>query len=129
MKGYVITIMFKRKINQQEEIKMAKENQEKIDTTEFKLAQDGQVVKLENENDVFVGQFVSIDQSRKFPDSYALKVKDQEGNFIVTFVSVIVLDKVRSNAIQVGQLIKLVYKGLTKSGNGYEYKNYDLYFK
>lgn len=96
---------------------------------EFKEATGGNVVKFEKEGDSIEGTFLGYEESKQYEKSYAVRIKDGEVNKVV-FVSNIVIDLIRSNQIQIGQEIRIVYQGKKKTIDGKkEYNDYKLFFK
>ena len=101
----------------------------KMSEGEYKEATSGDVIKFEKEGDSLEGSYMDYQESVKYKDSYALKVKTSEGLKVV-FVSSIVVDLLASNNIQKGQQIKLVYNGLVENqAKTFKYKDYKLFFK
>jgi len=96
--------------------------------TDWKEAKLGDVVKLEA-GDRIEGKFIELEQSKLYPDSYALKVETLDGIKVV-FVSTIVKGLLESNSIMKNQEIAVLYKGLKKNEAGTrDYKDYSLFFK
>ena len=83
---------------------------------EWKEATTGNVVKLE-EGESLQGQYVGIEQSHQYKDSFAFKVS-VDGDVKVTFVSNIVKELIETNGIKEGQDVKLTYDGMKESENG-----------
>jgi len=86
----------------------------------------GDVVKLEA-GDRIDGEFVAIEQSKQFADSYAVHIGTPEGNKVV-FVNNIVRDLIEKNGVLKGTKIAILFKGLKKSEKtGREYKDYSVF--
>lgn len=98
---------------------MNSENWEKVEESE--------VIKLEKEGQELIGTFVSIKESVMYPNSYFLRLENDLGTF-GTFVNTIMLDKINTKNISVGDKIKIVYLGKKKAQNGKNsYHDYDLF--
>lgn len=97
--------------------------------SEWKEAKSGDVIKFENEGDSLEGIYQGFEESTQYPGSYAIKVKKGE-DIKVGFTSKIVTDLLKSNGINIGQEIKIIYTGMqtTKDGSK-EYKSYSLQYK
>jgi hypothetical protein len=89
----------------------------------------GDVIKLENAGDSISGMLISWEESRMFPGSYAVRLRNpNKEQPQVVFVSNVVIDKIKLNNIQPGQDIMIEFAGLVKSGkSGMSYKNYKVY--
>ena len=93
----------------------------------FEKVEDGELFKFENKGDEFIGQFASIEESKKFPDSFLVKVRDGE-NMKAVFVNKIVADKIFTAQVQLGHMIKIVFLGKKKNEQGTrEYNNFDVF--
>ena len=94
----------------------------------YKKAEDGDVVKLD-EGDVLEGKFISMEESKKFPNSFAITLDTEEGQKVL-FGNKILFDKIMKAQIKVNQSIAIDYKGLkenqTKTA---KYHDYDLYYE
>lgn len=97
---------------------------------QFKQAVSGDVYKFEKIGDSISGIFISIEESKMYPNSYALKIKNPaKENPTVIFVSGIVLELIRSNNIQSGMDIMIEYAGKKKSTkSGMEYHDYKVFY-
>lgn len=96
---------------------------------EYKEATSGDVVKFKNEGDSVEGVYQGYEESKQYPDSYALKIKVGE-DLKVVFVSGIVIDLIESNSVMKGQDVKLEYTGKKKSEKtGRNYNTYKLLYK
>ena len=93
---------------------------------EWNLVKDGEPVKLENENDSIEGEFINYEQSQQYPDSFAVKIQATDGIKVI-FANNVLKEKIDNSQVKQGNSIKIVYKGLVKSKNGREYKQYDVY--
>lgn len=89
----------------------------------------GEVVKFEKSGDSISGTFISYEESKTYPGSYAVKIKNPADERPKTvFVSGIVIDLIKTNNIQPGQSIMIEFKGKVKTKDGKkEYNNYDVY--
>ncbi len=97
---------------------------------EYKEAASGDVVKFENAGDFAEGELVGYEESKQYPNSYAVRFKDSDGEIKVVFVSGIVIDLFNSNSIKNGQEIKIEYLGKEKTKDGKrEYNNYKVLYK
>jgi len=95
---------------------------------DWKEASMGNVVKLE-EGQALTGKFVSIEESKQYPGSYAFKV-ETETDVKVTFVNSIVKELIESNNIMKGQDVRLIFKGMKENEQGTRsYKDYSLLFR
>jgi hypothetical protein len=96
----------------------------------FKEAKSGNVYKFEKEGDSISGTLISWEESRTYPNSYAVKVRNpSQEQPIVVFVSGIVIDLFKSNNIQAGMDVMIEYKGKkTSTKSGMEYNDYKVYF-
>lgn len=95
----------------------------------FREATSGDVVKFEKEGDSVQGTYVGYEESKQYPNSYAVRVKNGEGIKTV-FTSGIVLDLIKTNSIVAGTEIKIVFKGKKKTSDGKrEYNDYKVYYK
>ena len=95
---------------------------------DWKLAVNSEVLKLE-EGERIEGKFISIEESKKFSNSYALTIKTLEGNKVI-FVNDIVKDLLLKHSIQHNQEIALLYVGKVKNQKGdNEYKMFELFYK
>jgi hypothetical protein len=95
----------------------------------LKKITSGVVFKFEKAGDSISGKFISYEESKMFPSSYIVKIRNpanEENNIL--FVSEIVISKLKDANIQPGQDIMIEFLGLVKSEkSGMEYKNYDVY--
>lgn len=108
------------------------ENEESKENEEngFKEATGGDVVKFENEGDKLEGIYRGHEESKQFPNSYALSVETGKDEVKVVFVSGIVIDLINKNDIAKGTQIKLEFLGLKKTQDGKrEYNDYKLLYK
>jgi len=105
---------------------MPSNKQTKTKGENMKELTSGNVMKL-NEGQSAEGTFQGIEVSAQFKDSYALKMKIGN-NLQVIFVSNIVKDLLTANNVQVGDKIKVHFKGMksNKSGTA-KYKDYAVY--
>lgn len=96
---------------------------------EWKEASMGDVVKFEKSGESIEGTYSSIEESRKFKGSYALRIETREGLKTV-FVSNIVKSLLDANRVSAGDQIKLVFKGkVWNEAKTYEYNDYSLLLK
>lgn len=96
---------------------------------EFKQAVSGDVVKFEEAGDTLEGIYVGYEESKQYPGSFAIKVKDGD-DVKIAFASGIVIDLIKSNNIQANMDIKIVFKGMAKTKDGTkEYKTYEVFYK
>jgi len=92
-------------------------------------AKTSDVVKLRDSGDRLEGDFVKIEKSRIYDDSWVLHVNDN-GKPKVAFVNKIVLDSIESKNLKVGKKIVVISKGMKKTEDGKkEYKDYDVYME
>lgn len=93
---------------------------------EYKEASMGDVVKLEKAGEFIEGRYTSIEESRKFKGSYAMRIETAKGLKTV-FVSNIVKGLIDANQVESGRQVKLVYKGkVMNEAKTYEYNDYSL---
>ncbi len=86
----------------------------------------GEVIKLA-EGEHLTGKFVSIEESTMYKESYAVTLDTEKGQE-VTFVSAIVKDMLNKNSVNVGDNIRILYKGMKKTKDGSrEYKDYSVF--
>lgn len=112
----------------QEEGNMTEEKQEEVPEG-FKEATSGDVVKFENPGDNITGELISVEPSRQFEKSFAVRLKQAEGIKTV-FVSAIVVDLLTANQVKPGMTVKIEYLGKAKTKDGArEYNDYKVYFK
>ncbi len=93
----------------------------------FEKLENGEVVKLNDENTEIIGTYIGIEESKMYPNSFALKYKDLDNKSKVTFVSNIVNDLLISNQVVIGMPIKVKFIGKKQSSSGLEYNNYEVY--
>lgn len=87
----------------------------------------GDVVKLEKKGDSVEGKFASIEESRQFKDSYAIRVETKDGLKVI-FASKIVRDLLEANNVEAGRRIKIVFNGKKMNeAKTREYNDYELY--
>jgi len=101
-----------------------------VDTKKFKEATSGDVVKFEKVGDNISGVLIGWEESRQYPNSYAVKIKNPaDEKPKVVFVSAIVIDLFKSNNITAGNDIMIQYQGKKKSQtSGMEYNDYKVFF-
>ena len=96
---------------------------------EWKKAESGQVFKFVKENDSVEGIYLGHEQSKMYPESFAVTLKRPDDTIVIVFVSNIIAELLKKNQIHINQKIKIVYLGKKKSEtSGMEYNNYELYF-
>jgi hypothetical protein len=95
----------------------------------LKKLTSGNVFKFEKAGDSVSGKLVGYEESKMFPNSYAVKIKNPANNDnTIVFVSEIVISKLKDANIQPGQDVMIEFLGMVKSEkSGMEYKNYDVY--
>jgi len=92
----------------------------------MKKLTNGEIYKFEKEGDIIVGEYIGHSESKKYSDSYAVKIK--KGNDILTvFVNNIVVDLIESNDIKKDMVIGIKYLGKkTAKTSGKEYNDYEV---
>lgn len=104
------------------------EKGQKISKEGFKKVEEPEVVKLEKDGAVS-GEFVGIDTSAKFKDSWAVKFKEN-GELKVVFVNNMGKDLFISQNVSVGDLFILEHAGEKTNQEGTQkYNTYELYVK
>jgi hypothetical protein len=100
-----------------------------MEPTKLKKLTSGQVVKFEAAGDSISGKLVGWEESRQYPGSYALKVKNPaDSDNKVVFVSEICISKLKDNNVQPGQDIMVEFLGKVKAEkSGREYNDYNVY--
>jgi len=95
----------------------------------YKEAKSGDVIKFEKEGDSIEGIYQGHEESKKYPESFAVHIK--QGDDIKTvFTSNILIDLLGKNGIKEGKQIKIVYDGKKKTEDGSkEYNCYRLFYK
>lgn len=83
-----------------------------------RILSDLPVMKFSKVGEVVKGKLISVTPSKKFKESWVLTM-DNEGNRFIIFVSNIVYEKLKQNAIELGSILKLTYNGKkdTKTGD------------
>lgn len=96
---------------------------------DFRKATMGDVVKLEKAGDHIDGKYVGIEESRKFKDSFALRIENAKG-IQTLFVTKILKELLDVNGVMKGQTIRVLYKGKkANEAKTREYNDYELYVK
>jgi hypothetical protein len=104
------------------------ENTMGIDKKDFKKASGAVVIKLEKKGDIASGKFISLEESKMYSGSYALKFDD--GQVKVCFVNSIGKDLITENGVKQGDDFILEHNGCQKAKtSGMEYHTYNLYYK
>lgn len=91
-----------------------------------KVSTQGVRFRFENDGDEIEGKLVSVGPG-KFENSKVYTLEKDDGSAISIFGSVILDD--RMSEIEVGNYIKIVYKGLIKTGSGKNAKLFEVYVK
>lgn len=99
------------------------------------MAEEWEIVKGEN-NDThdflkeaeLVGKYISADSDVGPNESMLYTIKDKDGKFISIWGSTVIDGRMQK--IEVGMIVKIVYKGYSKSPKtGRSYKDFDIMFK
>ena len=94
----------------------------------FKEARAFELVKLEKKGDIVKGIFLSLEESKKFPGSWALKYNDDDKNMSV-FINKIGYELFTAN-VTVGKEFILTHDGKVKTADkSKEYHTYKLLYK
>jgi hypothetical protein len=95
---------------------------------EYKELKTSNIVKLTKKGDSYEGEFLSIESSSLYADSWALNLKDQLNENITIFVNKIVFDLINKNQVVPGDKIKLLFEGkVTSKISGKAYNDYKLF--
>lgn len=101
----------------------------KVKSMAYEEATPGDVIKFEKPGDFVEGIYIGYEESRQFPGSFALKYAVSQ-NVKVVFVSGIVIDLIRTNSIEKGDKIKVLFEGKKKNKAGtHEYNDYKVFFE
>ncbi len=96
---------------------------------DFKEATSGDVFKFEKAGDSIEGVYQGYEESRQYPDSYAVRIK-QGDEVRVVFVSGIVIDKLTANGVKAGQEINIEFLGKKQNQKKtQEYNDYKVLYK
>lgn len=98
------------------------------DKKDFKKASAPTIVKLEKKGDIASGKFISLEESKMYPSSYALKY--MEGTELkLTFINALARDLFVENGVESGSEFILEHNGTAKSKAGMSYNTFNLYYK
>jgi len=93
----------------------------------FKELKSGDVVKFTKPGESISGTFISIEESKQFANSYAVKLKVGD-DIKVVFVSNIVADMLKTNNVQPGSDLMIEFTGKkTSEKSGMDYNTYKVY--
>jgi len=82
--------------------------------------------RFENDGDEMEGKLVSVGPG-KFEGSKVYTLEKPDGSAVTIFGSVILDD--RMSEVEVGNYVKIVYKGTVKTGSGKNAKLFDVYVR
>jgi hypothetical protein len=99
-----------------------------MDKKDFKKASAPTIVKLEKKGDIASGKFISLEESKMYPSSYALKYSEG-GELKLTFINALARDLFVENHVQAGGEFILEHNGTAKSKAGMDYNTFNLFYK
>lgn len=95
----------------------------------WKTADNGTIVKFENEGDIVKGVFQGIEESKTYKNSWALKFLENE-DLKVVFITKMAHDLITTNDIMKGDEFILEYRGKKETEDKkFKYNNYALQYK
>lgn len=99
-----------------------------MDKKDFKKASAPTIVKLEKKGDIASGKFVSLEESKMYAGSYALKYSEG-GDLKLTFINALARDLFVENHVAAGGEFILEHNGTAKSKSGMDYNTFNLFYK
>lgn len=95
---------------------------------EWKEQKGGDVVTLAP-GEKISGKYVSMEQSKKFPDSYGVKIDTPEGQKVI-FANELLRQKIEDSGVMRGQEVMIIFEGLKKNETGTrEYKLFQFFYR
>jgi len=92
-----------------------------------KIDNSSDVIKFEKTGQKVKGFYISLTESKKYPNSYGLKFKDTDDEKTkIVFINNV--GKELFDNMEIGKIFLLEYTGKAKTKDGnYEYNTYELY--
>jgi len=87
--------------------------------------QDAEKSVLVKEGESIEGVVTNIKKSKKYGSIYTLKVKKEDKPVVVTGKTDL-NKKMAAGNVGVNDLVRITYKGSSKTENGFDYKNFDV---
>jgi len=98
--------------------------------TEYKKVEEPKLVKVEKIGQVFEGKFISLEQSSKHSDGFALKYVDTEDVLSVVFINKQAKDLFVNGGITLNQDFKLTFeKEQDNASKTYKYRVFSLMYR
>lgn len=87
--------------------------------------QDAEKAILVKEGESIEGVVTEVKKSKKYGSIYTLKVDKEEKPVVITGKTDL-NKKMATGNVGVNDLVRITYRGSTKTDNGFDYKNFDV---